>query len=336
MIQKPVLLIGGYGVSGRGISTLLRRRNPDLPLVIAGRSLEKAQALADELGGAQALAIDLDRPNFDAIDPNIGVLALIAYDPSQRALAFASRAAAPYLCLSGAAFELCVDLVPGMLAARRMPMVTASNWFGGAVTLAALDVAQRFSRVDEIEIGIVIDRGGEAGGAGPATIADFERITSSCPSTLLRRGGQYQWVSAEASRAAFKRSDGVNVDGAGAVSYDVLSLGTATEADDIRVLEAWGLSASRAAGGPPSDEINIRMRGQGPNGAPLKVDQTIACPRDAAPLTVVTTTLLIERLAGLPGTGGVPAPGLYSSEHLLTPQAFMKELIAAGAAISER
>jgi uncharacterized protein YbjT (DUF2867 family) len=46
MTQNSILIAGGYGVVGRQVSTLIRQRYPDLPLIIAGRNPEKAQALA--------------------------------------------------------------------------------------------------------------------------------------------------------------------------------------------------------------------------------------------------------------------------------------------------
>lgn len=55
--MKRVLIIGGYGNFGRFISRSLAK-GKNLSLVIAGRSLRKAQSLADELG-AEAAELDI-------------------------------------------------------------------------------------------------------------------------------------------------------------------------------------------------------------------------------------------------------------------------------------
>ena len=55
--MKRVLIIGGYGNFGHFISCSLAK-DKNLALVIAGRSLHKAQALADELG-AEAFELDI-------------------------------------------------------------------------------------------------------------------------------------------------------------------------------------------------------------------------------------------------------------------------------------
>ena len=62
MSQKPILLIGGYGIHGEKIARLLRRRHPRLPLLIGGRTPEKADALAGLLGNAEGVKIDLYDP----------------------------------------------------------------------------------------------------------------------------------------------------------------------------------------------------------------------------------------------------------------------------------
>lgn len=38
--EKAVLIVGGYGIVGRQITSLLRQRHPKLPLIIAGRDVD--------------------------------------------------------------------------------------------------------------------------------------------------------------------------------------------------------------------------------------------------------------------------------------------------------
>ena len=124
-------------------------------------------------------------------------MGLIAYDPTLNAMNFAASHGAPYLCMTGGVFEFGVDAIPGLIAGRRAPVVIASHWFAGAVAMATLDLAERFHKVDVIDIGIVIDRGKTPGAAGPAVIADFDRISANSRSTLMRKSGRYVWVPNE-------------------------------------------------------------------------------------------------------------------------------------------
>ncbi len=55
--MPEVLILGGYGNFGKRIATALSRHN--VPVIIAGRNLSKAQALAAQLPNARAAAIDI-------------------------------------------------------------------------------------------------------------------------------------------------------------------------------------------------------------------------------------------------------------------------------------
>ncbi len=56
-MSRPVLILGGAGNFGKRIATALARKN--LPVIIAGRNLAKAQALAQTLLQAQAAQLDI-------------------------------------------------------------------------------------------------------------------------------------------------------------------------------------------------------------------------------------------------------------------------------------
>lgn len=57
-----ILVVGGYGVVGSRIAKILHRRNPQARLLLAGRSLDKAKALAAQFQHAQGVAFDVDDP----------------------------------------------------------------------------------------------------------------------------------------------------------------------------------------------------------------------------------------------------------------------------------
>ncbi|MCB7135035.1 saccharopine dehydrogenase NADP-binding domain-containing protein [Cellulosimicrobium marinum] len=65
---RSVMVVGGYGVVGTALCRLLADRHPDVRVVVAGRRVEVARALADTLPGATAAHVDLDAP-----DPLAGV-----------------------------------------------------------------------------------------------------------------------------------------------------------------------------------------------------------------------------------------------------------------------
>lgn len=54
--MKRVLIIGGAGVFGAHLSRLLAEQG--FPVIVAGRDLARAQAVAARLPGASAVALD--------------------------------------------------------------------------------------------------------------------------------------------------------------------------------------------------------------------------------------------------------------------------------------
>ena len=63
-IAAPVLIIGGSGIVGSQAAQTLRKLHPDLPIAIGGRDLAKAKSVADTVGSAEAVSIDLDRADL--------------------------------------------------------------------------------------------------------------------------------------------------------------------------------------------------------------------------------------------------------------------------------
>lgn len=335
--MRPILLIGGYGVVGRQVARHLRARHPDLPLAIGGRSLEKARALGDELGGVLAVTIDLNQRDLGLPMAEFSAMGVYVKDGGLNAMGFAGRHGIPSVSLSSATFELGVDMVHGLRAAQNAPIVMASHWFSGAVTIPTILLAERFDRVDSIDIGAVIDRedvtDGDDIGSGPAAAAEFEQVLLSCPSTLLRADGGYVWVAGDRAQARFRRPDGVEIEGTVSVGCDTLSLATATGARNVRLLETYGVSASRQAGGAACDEVYIRVTGRGRDAAPLEVGQVISIPRTAGSLTAISQVIILERLLGLAG-GPPPSPGLYMVEDVVDPSHFVDRMTEAGVRFS--
>lgn len=72
---KSVLIIGGYGVVGKKITTILGTRYPTIPLIIAGRNLSKAKSFAEMIGYAQGIPMDVTKVN--QISPLSGKLAAV-------------------------------------------------------------------------------------------------------------------------------------------------------------------------------------------------------------------------------------------------------------------
>jgi hypothetical protein len=330
-MYPSILLIGGAGVTGSAIARLLRSRYPDLGLIIAGRDIEKAQELASAID-ARAISLDLNAASASLRMIKPSAVAMLAKDSSLQGLAWSQDLGIPYIGISSAAFEHGLDLVHALARKPSAPVTIAGHWFAGAVTIAAIELASYFDATHSITAGITIDR--NATGGGPASAADFERVSNSTKATLARTEGSYVWESDGQSEHPFRSLGGEMVVGNGSVSIDVAAIGAATNAPNVRILEHWADSHHFLTTGSPADEISIEIEGM-IDGRLSTQRMTLQLPNAAGSLTAISVTIALERMLGLDGSPPVKA-GIYGPENLTAPADFIARLKQAGVTVERQ
>lgn len=326
----PVLIVGGTGVVGLQGAQALRRLQPGLPLVLAGRDLARAEAAAAQVGGpTSAAVVDLSREDL-GVPPQLrfGAVAVFVKDEGLNTLRYALRHGLAYVSTSSGSFEIAPEVALQLRHPGRSAVLLASHWLAGAALLPALRFAADLGRVDRIGLFALLD---EHDMGGPAAAADYERLTSAAAAQILERG-RWRWV-----RDAEAAGQGRSVDGrllpASAYSpLDVVSLAAATSAHSIRLDLALGETASRRRGDAFSTEIAIELEGLDRDGRSTRRRYELVHPQGQAPLTALGIALGVQRLLGLDGAAP-PPPGLYTPDLLLHPDDYLRQVRAAGASV---
>jgi hypothetical protein len=190
-----ILVLGGYGFFGSRICTALAR-NPRIHLIIAGRNIDKATALAYQVGlrSENARALDAADPRLADELRKLEVATLIhtagPFQDQDYAVARAAlRAGCNYLDLAdGRAFVNGIGELDGAARAAGVTIVS------GVSSLPALSSAvvdrylEHFSRLDAIRFGI-------SSGAVVPGIATLLAVLGYCgqPFTVLENGA---WTEA--------------------------------------------------------------------------------------------------------------------------------------------
>ncbi|MER6174034.1 hypothetical protein [Streptosporangium sp. NPDC001681] len=314
-MEHSVLIMGGSGQAGAGTATLLRRWYPELPLTIAGRDLGRARRVADELGAATAVTIDLRRSDL-GLQRTDGYSAVVAtvWDSHLNGLRYAQDRGLPYVSISSGLVDIGPEVVAAGLRAGAAPILLASHWYAGLVVLAVLDLAREFDRLDTIEVSGVLD---EQDSGGPAATVDMARLLAATSAGHVRRDGVFGWVSGPDAQVEVTGVDGTVLPAQIVPILDVPSLALATGAPNVRFAFAIGESAGRRRGGPASTEVKIDLEGVDRAGAPLRTSRYLLHPEGQRPLTALGIALGVERLLGLRGAP-VP-PGLHTPEALIDP-----------------
>jgi hypothetical protein len=326
MTQAPLLLIGGAGAIGRQTAQLLRATHPQVPLLIGGRNLAKAEAAAAEIGQAQGVLLDLTAPDLGLGQRSLGAVVIFYMDHTLAALRFAQGRGVPFLSISTGIFEIAPEIAAYMHQPQAAAIVLGYEWLVGATTVPALEAAKSFGRVQDITIGALID---EQDAGGPAVAADFEYLAKMLPAAFTRHDSAYTWRAGEEAKTTFRAVDGTVVDATGFSSIDVVGLATATNAPNVQFNLALGVSSTRRRGEPKSTEIILELSGEDHAGQPLRTRQAVVHRGGAAPLTGLGVAMLLERLTGLDGQPPTPA-GLYFPYQLLEPTTYFARLAQSG------
>jgi saccharopine dehydrogenase-like NADP-dependent oxidoreductase len=175
-----VLVVGGYGVVGSQVAALVRRRHPDLRLVVAGRSAEKAARAAAGIGGATGAVVDVSRPHPLGDLRPLAVVSVVN-DPGDHLLADAVSAGVPLLDVAR-----WTDRVRGaaaLLATRTpaAPVLLSSGWMAGIASTVAAGLAQQLSAVEEIDISVLYSLKDKA---GPDSAEYMDRLATPFEVTI--------------------------------------------------------------------------------------------------------------------------------------------------------
>jgi hypothetical protein len=146
----PLLIVGGYGLVGRGVARLLRERYPDLELVLGGRNPYSAGGFATSVN-AQTVTIDVERDRpLDRLERLPAAILAAVSDPHDRLLVDAMRLGIPIADINRGGSSSVLDVT--VLAAKERPVAAvllAGGWMSG---LAALMAAAACRNVDQPQL----------------------------------------------------------------------------------------------------------------------------------------------------------------------------------------
>jgi hypothetical protein len=332
--DHSVLVLGGSGVVGSRAVRALRRLQPRLPITISGRDLDKANALAQEIGGADTLKVDLERSDLGLPrEQAFSIIVALLKDHSLNSLKYAQALGVPYVAFSDFVFDIAPEVALYVHRPTRAPILILGHFLGGTVCLSTLHFAREFRSVHAIEISALFDADDMG---GPVGQADFARLAQGAPQALILRDGKWVWAEGEDARRRFVDVDGIERQGQAYPLLDVVSLAATTGARSIRVDGAVRDATSpRGAGGHPSHQVIIEIVGEQLNGTTRRVRHELTDAEVHSGMSARGAALAVERLLGL--AGGPPvAPGLYHPENLLDPAYVVARMREFGTQIARR
>ncbi|MBE9160213.1 NAD(P)-dependent oxidoreductase [Nodosilinea sp. LEGE 06152] len=324
-----VLFAGGSGFVGRNAVRWFRESHPSVRVLVGGRNLQSAGEVAQEVGTAEAVAIDLDKPHLGlGDDVTVAAVVMLAPEAGLKGLSYAQDLGIPYLNINAALTEIGPELAMFAHRAAAAPVVLASHWMAGAAVFLALNSVKGFEVIHSIQIGAILD---ENDPAGPASLEDMERVHGAAPSAMVFEGGRRVWLSGDAAKGKIESIDGRSLDATAFSTFDIASLHAATGAPNVRFDLVTDKSSSRHRGGEAATEIVVEIEGE-VDGRTQRSRSMLEFKYGAASLTGLSVVLSLVSVLGL--NDRAPArPGLYLPELLSDTEWFLNELRRAGATI---
>lgn len=182
MNTQTILILGGYGSTGRPLTTLLHRET-DANLIIAGRNLARAQALADSLnaasGAARASAHRADaadpaslRAALDGVDVLVVASSTAVYTENVVQAALAARV--DYLDVIYAQEKTAVlQRYAAQIEAAGCCFVTDGGFHPGLPAALVRCAASHFDQLTSANVGSVIKIDWRSLDLSPSTMTEF-------------------------------------------------------------------------------------------------------------------------------------------------------------------
>ena len=340
-MAQTVLIAGGYGVVGSDIARILRRLYPSLSLVLAGRSPEKGQALAEELGSCEVTKLDIDAPGpllADGLAPDLIIAAV--HDHTDRLLSYALEHDIGYIDFArgGDALARGLNVAGQFDGPLNHSIGFVSNWMAGVPAVLATRAARTMAHVDAIDLSILFygdDRGGpDAAGSVDGFTAPFkgwekgawqemrpftDPLKVHFPSGLTRKAYRLNMPDVE-SLAFATRARSVRI----RLALDSALIGWITV---VMVRSGlWNLFSKKTQenmlynpGDGAPHEIVVQISGQDRQGNPVQQTLSLTDPQGQTHMTAVGAVHMAERVLGLDGAPAARG-GVIFSEALGNPE----------------
>ncbi|MEO3976598.1 saccharopine dehydrogenase [Streptomyces sp. CAU 1734] len=312
----PVLLVGGYGTVGAELARMIA---PARPLLLAGRTVERGEALARETG---ARVVRWDLAAAEPFTARVSAVIAVVNDPDDRVLRAAIRGGVPYADLARWTARVQRAATVAALLRPASPVLFSSAWMGGMASLVTAALADRLGGADTVETAIRWDLGDRAGADSIEFMdrlgLDFEIVQDGRRRTVmpLSDSRRVRVGAAETRVARIDTPEQFTLPLTLGTTTAVTRIGFSSPSSTSALLAAgragffrWGrgerfTSARRALLYAPGDGGTAQLRTDVTHGG-RTLTATVTDPAGQAHLTALGGLFALHRILG---ADGAPAP----------------------------
>lgn len=318
--MKRILIVGGYGLVGSNIARLIRKNYPTVELILAGRNHKNGEAFAAELQYAETAFINLNETIVWSLYGKIDLIITAMEDHKNVLREVAIERGIAQITITEIAEEISPTVFLSLQKKPKAPIVFASHWQAGIITLVTKQLAARFKEISKVETAAVYDN---LDPVGPLVAGQIDGFVAKA---IMREERRWKIVEAAENAKNITLADGSQVVGYPMSTLDVPSIAAFTNTANVRFDFAYGTSIGTKNGKVASHDLYIDMEGVLVSGEKVVFRSVVEGSKGSSHLTAVGVYLITEALLGTEKQPALQEGGMYLPEVLVNTDTIIDRL----------
>ncbi|MFU0964978.1 hypothetical protein [Kluyvera ascorbata] len=320
-MAQQIFIAGGYGMIGGNLATQLRARFPESTLILAGRTPQKGEALAAKLGNALTVSLDLLSGEIPQLAATSQLIISAVPDPKHALGEFAIRHNIAFIDITVGTADGYAPLLNMAMQYQATSPVVPLGYYEAGMFLPLVDkLSRQFSSIDSVRLTALHDP------EDPIGAVTEQELTQELAPAFVREEGIWRYTSAQDE---IDLISGERVETTPFGILDVSAVAAMTNAENIRLDVAMGISEGQRKSAKASVELYVDMQGINDSGIPEAKRIIASDPQGQAHFTALGVVTVIEAMFESSFTGFV------LPEQLLKPEVALAAMQQAGVELIE-
>lgn len=305
-MAKQIFIAGGYGMIGSNLANQLRACFPDSSLILAGRSPQKGESLAQKLGNASTTFLDLLQGDIPHIAETSQLIISAVPDPKHVLGEYAIRHNIDFIDITVGTGDGYAPLLSMAMQHQPTSAVVPLGYYEAGMFLPLVHkIIRELSIVNSVRLTALHDP------ADPVGALTEQELGQELAPAFVRSEGIWRYTT---ERDKILLLSGEQVEAIPFGILDITAIATMTGAENIRLDVAMGQSEGMRKSAKASVDLYVDVQGVNHSGTPESRRIVASDPRGQAHFTAFGISRVIEAILEQKPTGFVFPENILNHE----------------------